>query len=135
MMSSIGIPEDRMVFAIINPKTNAPISGDTLRKYFRGELNQGLLEADLKAGMNLLKQTETSAAAAIFWAKCRLRWRERFTVEIPAGPAPTEQQPGAEQKADQAGKYEIARRVAFLLAMGAEMAPPDKDETPAKPQT
>lgn len=127
-MSSIGIPEDRMVHAVINPETKAPISPVTLRKHFREALDQGLLEADMKAAFNLLKQTESSAAAAIFWVKCRLRWRERVAIEFP-GPVVGEGAAAAED-ADKHSMLEIARRVAFVLSMGAEAAKPS---TPPKP--
>jgi len=130
LMSAIGIPEDRMVHAIINPTSRKAISPMTLRKHFREELDQGLVQADIKAGSNLLKLTASSAAAAIFWMKCRLRWRERVDVTVPPG-ALAGQEPAA-ALADQADKntaYEIARRIAFTLYLGATAA----EEPPAPP--
>ena len=120
LMSAIGIPERKMVHAIVNPETKAGITPVTLRKHFREELDQGLVQADIKAGANLLKLTETSAAAAIFWAKCRLGWRERVAVELPPAEGT-----GAAVTADpeKAGMLEVARRVAFVLTMGAEASP------------
>ena len=128
LMSAIGIPERKMVHAIVNPETKAGITPVTLRKHFREELDQGLVQADIKAGANLLKLTETSAAAAIFWAKCRLGWRERVAIELP----PTEGAgtPGADP--EKAGMLEVARRVAFVLTMGAEIAPTAPPPAPAK---
>lgn len=120
LMSAIGIPEDRMVHAIINPTSNKGISPITLRKHFREELNQGLVQADIKAGANLLKLTESSAAAAIFWAKCRLRWRERVQFEMPPEPVPGLQAGTAvTDGTDKNTAYEIARRIAFTLYLGA----------------
>jgi hypothetical protein len=133
LMSAIGIPERKMVHAIVNPETKAGITPVTLRKHFREELDQGLVQADLKAGANLLKLTETSAAAAIFWAKCRLGWRERVSVDLPpiGGPGG----PGTPDP-EKSSMLEVARRVAFVLTMGAEIAPtaPPPATAKAKPK-
>lgn len=126
LMSAIGIPEDRMVHAIINPLSKKAISPVTLRKHFREELDQGLVQADIKAGSNLLKLTESSAAAAIFWAKCRLRWKERVTVEFPA---PGTQPADTTAQADEKSMLEVARRIAFTLSLGASAPPPGQKPT------
>jgi hypothetical protein len=124
LMAAIGIPEHKMVHAVVNPETNRGITPVTLRKHFREELDQGLVQADIKAGANLLKLTETSAAAAIFWAKCRLQWRERVAIEVP-GPAAANAA-GNSPDPEKAGMLEVARRVAFVLTIGADIegAPP-----------
>ena len=122
LMSAVGIPEEKMVHAILNPETGRGITPETLRKHFRDELDQGLVQADLKAMSNLLRLTETSAGAAIFWAKCRLRWKERDTTStIQMQASMTTETP---QDADKASMHEVARRVAFVLTMGAEEATP-----------
>lgn len=119
LMSAIGIPERKMVHAIINPETKKGITPVSLRKHFREELDQGLVQADIKAGTNLLKLTETSAAAAIFWAKCRLQWRERVSVDFPP---PTELGIPTEESAEKQAILDVARRIAFTLSMGADIA-------------
>lgn len=125
-MGAIGIPEDRMVLAIINPETKRPISPVTLRKHFREELDQGIVQADLKAAANLLKLTESSAAAAIFWAKCRLRWRERDTPAPLAPPAPLgpDGKPLQQSEAEKRSVYDLGRRIAFALYMAGEIEEP-----------
>lgn len=64
---------------------------------FADELRLGMTRAKLKGGANLLKLTETSAAAAIFFAKVRLGMKERIHVKHSgkvegSGPALTEEQ-------------------------------------------
>ncbi len=130
LMSAIGIPERKMVHAIINPETKNGITPVTLRKHFREELDQGLVQADITAGSNLLALTETSAAAAIFWAKCRLGWRERLSIDVP-GMDGGEVSPGA-QDADKSSMLEVARRVAFVLTMGAEQSAQEQPKPPLR---
>ena len=115
-MAGLGIPEDRQVLIIINPKTRRPISPVTLRKHFRRELDTGILKADIKAGQNLLRLTSTSAAAAIFWGKVRLHMRE--TVEFPL---PGDLSDGDAQATD---VKELARRIAFTLVLAGRQAKP-----------
>ena len=122
LMSAIGIPERKMVHAIINHETKQGITPVTLRKHFREELDQGLVQADIKAGANLLKLTETSAAAAIFWAKCRLQWRERVSVDFPDPGATGTPGAPAVNEAEKRSMLDVARRIAFTLSMGAEIA-------------
>lgn len=64
-----------------SPTSGKPISPTTLRKVFKEELRLGATRAKLRAGANLLKLTETSAGAAIFYAKTRLGMTERIHVK------------------------------------------------------
>lgn len=111
LMTGIGIREDRMVQAIINPATKKQIDPVTLRTHFRPELDQGLLKADIEAGGNLLQQTATSPAAAIFWAKCRLNFREHIDVQLP----------DVETSVEDGNMKDLGRRIAFTLAMGGRV--------------
>ena len=131
LMSAIGIPERKMVHAIINPETKKGITPVSLRKHFREELDQGLVQADIKAGANLLKLTETSAAAAIFWAKCRLQWRERVSVDFAV---PTEPGVSVEASVEKQAILDVARRIAFTLSMGADIATQTKPVAPKPKQ-
>lgn len=118
-MAGLGIPEDRMTILILNPKTKRPISPVTLRKYFRLELNRGLLKADVTAGQNLLRLTAKSAAAAIFWAKVRLHMKETAELEIPF-PAAT----ALEEDQDEPDVTDLARRIAFTLVLAGRQGKP-----------
>lgn len=111
----VGIPEDRIVFAIINPKTGRPISPHTLRKHFRKELDRGLVMGEIKGGTNLLNLTETNAACAIFFAKCRLGMRE-IVKTAPIAPSPG----SAAAEAEKLSMLEVGRRIAFTLALAVE---------------
>lgn len=79
------------------------ISMRTLRKYFRQELDRGIVEANTKVSQSLFKLAcDGNVTAMIFWLKCRGNWRERpnfssspaaaspFEVHIGKDPAPKE---------------------------------------------
>lgn len=101
----------------------------TLRKHFREELDQGLIQAKLKAGANLLAMTANNAACAIFFAKCRLGFNERASWYTPdgtpwkrAGSAPDPLAAFPEEQvmiAEGKSMTEIARRIAYTLTMGS----------------
>ena len=62
-------------------------SPKTLRKYFRQELDQGGLEANLSAAQALYKKAmEGDVRAATFWLKCRAGWRDRPDFNPPGAP-------------------------------------------------
>jgi hypothetical protein len=130
MMAGIGIPERRMVSLIINPATGAAITPVTLRDRFRRELDRGLAKADVTAGSNLLKLTARSAAAAIFWAKVRLGWKETTTIEIPLDDE-------NEYDSSRAATVDAARRIAFVLtSAGRDRAPREsRNPTPTGKKT
>lgn len=119
-MAGLGIPEDDMVRLVINPATKKPISPTTLRKHFPEELRTGIVKANVKGGLNLLKLTETSAAAAIFWAKVRLHMKETASVELPgAGAAVLEDEEAGDLN-------DLARRIAFTLVLAGRQVTPKK---------
>lgn len=117
-MAGMGIPEDQMVAAIINPDTQRPISPVTLRKHFRDELDKGSVQATTKVGLSLYKNATTPTdtypggipVAQLFWLKCRARWQQNPERILPPTQAATPEAMDAR---------EIARRMAFLLAKGA----------------
>ena len=53
------------------------ISDETLRKYYRRELDLGAIEANTKVAEALFRQAteEGNTAAAIWWTKARISWR------------------------------------------------------------
>jgi len=78
--SGIGLPHDKICRLVISPRTDAPISGETLRKHFRQELDTGSAVADLAIGNALFRHATGSGAgavaAAIWWTKARMGWKE-----------------------------------------------------------
>lgn len=55
----------------------------TLLKYYREELDNGIKDADQAVFNNLhrLASRGDNPTAAIFWAKCRMRWKEVQQIE------------------------------------------------------
>lgn len=131
VMAAMGIPEEHMVAAVLNPKSGQPISPVTLRKHFRKELDQGFVRANAKVGASLFKNATTPTdaypggvpIAQLFWLKCRARWQQH-PEKIPPPPSATPEAMEMDPK-------ELARRMAFLLARGA--ASRDREEAPPTP--
>ena len=78
LMAGIGLKHDDIA-AIIG------ISDETLRKYYRAELDIGMAKLNAQVANNLFKiatspDKKGNVAAAIFWMKTRARWRE--TIDI-----------------------------------------------------
>lgn len=126
----MGIPEDQMVAAIVNPQTHKPISPVTLRKHFREQLDKGSVQATTKVGLSLYKNATTPTdtypggipVAQLFWLKCRARWQQN-PERVPPPPKA--------EAAEQMDARETARRMAFLLAKGAAAPAKKKLPTPA----
>lgn len=88
-LARIGVRQD-VIAPLIKDARGRPISGPTLRKHFRDELDQ----AELLAGAavsNALFRTATdpkggmrATVAAIFWCKTRLGWRETSNLDVHA---------------------------------------------------
>jgi len=80
--SSIGTPQDLMARIL-------DIDEKTLRKYYRDELDLGLVKANAKMGGSLFnKGLAGDTAAQIFWMKTRAGWREKddaqnVTINLP----------------------------------------------------
>ena len=106
---------------IINPNTGKPVSETTLRKYFRAELDRGLIQTKMRVGGSLVRAalgvppTEHHAGhpgnvtAMIFYLKTQAGWKE--------GDAPLP--PSGDEEVDM---QDAGRRIAFALA-AAERAP------------
>ena len=75
MMAGCGIPQMQIAPVV-------GISDETLRKYYRRELDLGLIEANAKVAEALFRQAiGGDVGAAIWWTKCRMGWRERAGAE------------------------------------------------------
>lgn len=79
-LSGMGIPQDQIALLI------GCGSGSTLRRHYRNELNLGLAKANNSVvatlyGIATDRKHPKSAAAAIFWTKARMGWKDRSTVE------------------------------------------------------
>jgi hypothetical protein len=86
-----GIHEDQICSRIVNPMTGKPITGKTLRKHFRSEIDTGAVTATAAVANNLFRmatgQGREAVTAAIFWMKARAGWRtvDRDADEAPGG--------------------------------------------------
>ncbi|CAE6861763.1 hypothetical protein R75461_08022 [Paraburkholderia nemoris] len=75
-LAAFGIPQPDMCALVLDGRGKA-ISDRTLRKYFARELAQGGVRANSRVAQSLLKKaTGGDTIAAIFWLKCRARWKE-----------------------------------------------------------
>ena len=84
-MAGFGVPqEDIAAFLHVDPKT--------LRKHFRDELDQGVVEANAKVAQSLFNMAtkQNNVAAAIFWLKARAGWSERQRIEFSAAQDPNQ---------------------------------------------
>ena len=71
-----GFVHDDIVKAVINPQTNKPIDGDTLRKHFRHELDVAAIDAGVRVVGRLYKNAlDGDTTAAIWYTKARLGWK------------------------------------------------------------
>jgi hypothetical protein len=72
-MTAVGIPQDDMAKLL-------GISAKTLRKHFPDEVKNGMTKANMVVGGALYRAATTpgpgQVAAAIFWTKARMGWRE-----------------------------------------------------------
>jgi predicted transcriptional regulator len=75
-LSGLGVPQNDIAILI-------GISKPTLHKHYREDLDRGLAEANAKIAGSLFQQaTGGNVAAAIFWTKSRMGWREVNVTEI-----------------------------------------------------
>lgn len=89
-MAGYGIPHSEIAKLVINPGTEKPICRQTLEDEFRRELDVGATMANARVGEAMfLSATNVggpqSVTAQIFWAKCRMGWREPQALEV-SGP-------------------------------------------------
>lgn len=76
-MASVGITHEQIALCVRDG-----ISADTLVKYFADELKTARVKANAKIGGKLYNMAmEGNVAAAIFWAKTRMGWKETTAHE------------------------------------------------------
>ena len=81
-MVGYGIREADIAKLIVNPQTHRPIDEKTLRLHFGDEIARGQVKANAAVAQTLFKlATGGNVAAAIFWAKTRMRWKETNVAE------------------------------------------------------
>lgn len=85
-LAGLGLRQEEISQLVVNPKTNRPIDEKTLRIHFEIELATGPPKANAKVAESLYRKAigdgHQSVAAAIFWAKTRMGWRERTEVSV-----------------------------------------------------
>lgn len=96
MLAAMGVP-DYDICKVVG------MSPPTMRKYYMRELEVGHIEASANVAQSLYRMATSkdkpNVAAAIFWLKCRCRWRE---------------------DGDDMGKKEMAEALARTAAEGTE---------------
>jgi len=76
-MTAVGIPQESIALVIRDG-----IDDKTLRKHFRRELDTAKVKANAKVGGMLFnKIMNGDTAAAIFWAKTQMGWKETTVQE------------------------------------------------------
>ena len=117
VLSGMVIPDDVICRLILYDGN--PLGESTLKKHFRQELSQGRAKLRVRHSQALFKAAEEgNVTAMIWWDKTRNHIHEKIGLEAPM-PPPSD--PGADP--DKSSMLEVARRVAFVLTMGAEAAP------------
>ena len=83
-MVGFGIPEAQIARLIDNPQTKRSIDEKTLRHHFRNEIDTGQVKANTAVAQSLFRMATSGnvVAAAIFWAKTRMGWKETAAVEM-----------------------------------------------------
>jgi len=80
--AGFGLPQDKVCQLIISPRTNGPISKETLEKHFRAELDRGMALVDYEVGKSLYERAVGgNVTAQIWWTKARMGWKETQVVE------------------------------------------------------
>lgn len=83
LMAAVGIPQNDIRKTIGRPRG---IGLMTLHKYFRDELDLGMIEANAQIGATLFKKALSGdTTAMIFWAKTRMGFKETSVTEHAAG--------------------------------------------------
>lgn len=127
-LAGMVIPDDVICRLIMHQ--GEPIGESTLKKHFRQELSQGRAKLRVRHSQALFKAVEEgNVTAMIWWDKTRNQIREKIGLEAPMPPAG---QPGADP--EKSSMLEVARRVAFVLTMGAAAAPTEPATKAQKPK-
>lgn len=121
MMAAYRVPQDEMAMAIINPNNSQPISETLLKQKFAAELKLGYLEGRNRIMAATFKSaTEGNVTAQIWLQKVLYGFHEKMRVDLPGGPE--KEGGGVARDPEEMDELERARRVAFVLAMGANMS-------------
>jgi len=87
-LAGLGIKIEDIRYMVENPRTGKPIDDDTLRRHFKAELSSGRPKAHAAISQSLFKKAtgdgHQSVAAAIWWTKTQMGWREKVAVEVEA---------------------------------------------------
>lgn len=77
-LAQTGLSQPEIARFVIDALTDQPISDKTLRKHFRAELNSGKEIANARVKVSLFEMATKGkqVAAAIFWAKTQMGWKE-----------------------------------------------------------
>lgn len=84
----LGLKQEGICLLVEDPKTGKPITDKTLRRHFEHELAVGAYKANSLIAESLFSKATAkkggpgAIAAAIFWAKCRMGWKEHHVVEV-----------------------------------------------------
>lgn len=146
MLAGFGLTQQQICLLVVNPKTHKPITLKTLLKYFRAELDAGMLRADVavvqslyfmacgrpaeyyppghpSAGKLMREELAPTPSAAIFWTKARpnLRWTERveFTGNIDSTVEVTSARQSLAKKLDTLSDNIQGRITGLAVAAGA----------------
>jgi hypothetical protein len=86
-MKGYGMPHAD-ICQVVFQKNGKPIDHKTLEKHFRKELDQGAVKTNSKVAQSLFQQAtgggdwkQAVPAAAIWWSKCRMHWKEVVVQE------------------------------------------------------
>lgn len=75
-LAAVGIPREQIASLI-------GLGEDALRRHYREQLDHGTVKANAAIGKKLYQLAMGgNVAAAIFWAKVRMGWRERAALEV-----------------------------------------------------
>lgn len=117
-LAGLGIPQDRIRQAIINPETGNPIGKRTLVKAFEPAILAARVETDAKIAGLLMDHCAESWGACRYWEESR---RSLHSHTLPGPGVTRTSEPGAEgaisPEATQVtmNDLELARRIAFIL--------------------
>lgn len=84
-MAGLGLRRDEIALLVINPATGRPIDERLLVRVFADELARGAPLASMQVAASLFRKATGkgtgAVAAAIWWSKVRMGWRETISVE------------------------------------------------------
>ena len=99
LAAGVGLKHTLLCKLIINDATKKPIDTHTLRKHFREELDTGMARTHMNVGKSLYDQAvgiprlddkgrqigweeKPNVAAAIWFSKAKMGWKDRQTLEL-----------------------------------------------------